>query len=278
MNEGTVASVFLIVFREALEASLIVGIIFTVLSKLKQRRYFPHVIWSSVFAIGVSVVAGLGLTLLTSQVRGTTAELIEGAISLIACGVLTYMIFWMNHQAKRIKSEIEVDIERAVTRGELFAIVSLPFLAVLREGAETVLYLYAVAHKGAGFASFVGGAIGLLLAVLIVAMVFIGGTRVPVKALFRWSGFFILLVAAGLLTAGIHEFQELNLLPELYAPLWNLNPILNEKSGIGAFLKSLFGYNGNPSLFETAAYAIYLSIVSYFLFICGRLSKKITPS
>ncbi len=263
---GTITATFLIVFREALEASLVVGIIMTVLARLKQNRYFPLVIGSSLTAIAASFLAGFGLMMLTGKMRGRTEEMIEGSVTVVACAVLTYMVFWMDTQSKKIKPEIEAKVEKAVSKGEVFAIIALPFLAVIREGAETVLFLKAVASKSSFWVSFAGGVSGLLLAVLVVCIIFIGGKRIPLKPLFRVSGMFLLLMAAGLLTQGIHSFQELKMFPTLIPHVWNINPFLNERHGLGAFLKSLFGYNGNPSLLEVIAYVLYLAGISHFLF------------
>jgi len=265
MNEGTIAATFLIMFREALEASLIVGIILTALSRLGQKRYFPHVIGSVLVAIVASVFAGIGLMSLTESVQGNMEKAIEGIISIVACGVLTYMVFWMGRQARKIKSDLEVHVEEAVSRGEFLAIVSLPFLSVFREGAETVLFLKAVAIQNSGVVSFWGGASGLLVAVALTCLVFIGGKKIPLRPFFQYTGYFILLVAAGLLAYGIHELQELGWVPTLVYPVWNINGILNEKEGVGIFLKSLFGYNGNPSLIEITAYVMYLVGIPFIL-------------
>ncbi|MBI3999499.1 MAG: FTR1 family protein, partial [Candidatus Omnitrophica bacterium] len=167
MSEGTIAATFLIVFREALEASLIVGIIMTALARLSQQRYFPHVIWSSIAAIVGSIAAGFVLASATKSIQGSAEKMIEGLISLAACGVLTYMVFWMAAQARKIKSKIETRIEMAVTQDEYFVIIALPFLSVFREGAETVLFLKAIAIQNSGAVSFWGGVSGLALAVTI---------------------------------------------------------------------------------------------------------------
>ena len=263
---GSIAATFLIVFREALEACLVVGIIMTVLARLKQNRLFPLVIGSSMLAIVASFFAGLGLMMLTENFRGRAEEMIEGGVALAACAVLTYMVFWMDTQSRKIKPEIEAKVEQAVSAGEVFAVIALPFLAVIREGAETVLFLKAVASENSFWVSFAGGASGLLLAVLLVCIIFIGGKKIPLKLLFRVSGIFLLIMSAGLLAQGIHEFQELGMLPTFIPHVWDINPILNEKHGLGSFLKSLFGYNGNPSLLEVMAYVLYLAGISHFLF------------
>ncbi len=265
MDAGAIFTTFIIMFRETLEASLVIGIILTVLARMHQKKYFIHVFVSSFVAIGVSIMAGIGLMSLTESAKGGAEKLIEGGISLIACGILTYMVFWMNSQSKKIKGTIESKMEVAITHSEYMAIVSLPFFAIFREGAETVLFLTAMSARNSNAVSAVGGLAGFALAVFIAAAIFMGGKRVPVRKLFRVSGAFLLLIAAGLLAYGIHELQEIHLIPEIHAPVWNINHILNEKQGIGSFLKALFGYNGNPSLIEVVSYVLYLSTIVFFL-------------
>ncbi len=265
MAEGSFVMTFIIVFRESLEASLIVGIVLTVLYRMKQAKYFPNVFISVWAALIVSLLAGFVLMSLTKATQGSWQKIIEGGISFIACAVLTYMIFWMDSQAKRIRPEIESKLETAISTQDIVVITTLPFLAIFREGAETVLFLSAVAAKEPGGISISGLLLGLALAVLITVLVFGGGKKVPMQQLFRLSGTFLLLIAAGLLAYGIHEFHELGIIPEVYAPVWDINHILNDKKGVGAFLKSLFGYNGNPSLVEVVSYAAYLTGVFHFL-------------
>ncbi len=262
--EANIVTTFLIVFRETLEASLIVGIILTLLARLNQTRYFPHVIFSSLAAIIASFIGGFILMNLTDSAQEQIGKIIEGGISLAACGILTYMVFWMDRQAKKIKTEIETQLEQAISRCEYLTMITLPFIAIFREGAETVLFLSAVAINNSGFISFWGGISGFLCAIVITLIIFLEGRRIPIRPLFQSTGFLLLFIAAGLLAYGIHEFQEIKILPELYAPIWDINHILNEKQGLGAFLKSLFGYNGNPSLLEVLSYCTYLAII-YFL-------------
>lgn len=261
MNEGTVTATFLVVFREGLEASLIVGIILTTLARLKQKKYFPHVFWGALLAVVVSIGLGFMLASLAESVQGGVEAIMEGAISLLACAVLTYMVFWMHKQARKLKSEIESNVEMAVTSGELAAILSLVFLSVAREGAETVLFLQAIALQASGAVSFWGAVSGLGLAVAICMAIFVGGRRIPLRPLFKWSGNLLLLMSAGLLAYGLHELEEAGIVPGIISPVWNVNHILNEKAGAGSFLKALFGYNGNPSLTEVISYIVYLAAV-----------------
>lgn len=261
MNEGAIFSTFIVVFREALEAGLILGIVLTVLLRLNAKRYFSHVLASSAAAVFLSYGLGVWLAGLTEQAQDSWAPVIEGVISLLACAVLTYMFFWMERQARFIKSEIESKMETALSKKDYFAIVSLPFFAVLREGAETVLFLKAVSMQSGGVVSWAGGLAGCALAVAITLLIFMGGKKIALKPLFRSTGILIVFIAAGLLAYGIHELGEVGWVPEIIEHVYDINPVLNEKKGIGSFLKALFGYNGNPSLTEVIAYWGYLLVI-----------------
>jgi high-affinity iron transporter len=128
-----------------------------------------------------------------------------------------------------------------------------------------VLFLKAIALQSSSAVSLWGGLSGAALALGVTSAIFIGGRRVPLKALFRSTGAVLLFVAAGLLAYGIHELEELGWVPPLIAPVWNINHILNEKEGLGSFLKALFGYNGNPSLTEVLSYATYILVIFWAL-------------
>ncbi len=276
MTDGTLMATFVIVFRETLEAGLITGIIFAMLAKLQALRY-AGAVWSGIAAaVLASLLAGAGLSLATGATQGRWETIIEGVISLVACGVLTWMVFWMDRQAKRLRPELEEQVETAVSREELRAFVLLPFLAVFREGAETALFLKAVAFQSGGAVSLAGGLLGGGAAVGVTVAMFLWGRRIPLRTLFRSTGVLLLLIGAGLLAYGIHELEELGWLPGMISPVWNINHLLNEKEGLGTFLKSLFGYNGNPSLLEVLAYVTYLLVVIRAL--RRRLSSTPPPS
>jgi high-affinity iron transporter len=255
---GVVLSTFIVVFREALEAGLIVGIILTLLSKMNAARYMKHVLAGVAAALLLSWGLGNWLSSLTEDSQGVMGPIIEGGISLAACGVLTYMFFWMEKQARHLKSDIEIRVETALSAQDHAAFVSLPFFAVLREGAETVLFLKAVSIQSGGSVSWAGGLSGAGLAVAASVFIFVGGKKVPVRLLFRVTGLLIVFIAAGLLGYGLHELGEIGWIPVGVEHLYDMNHVLDEKTGLGSFLKALFGYNGNPSLTETLAYWAYL--------------------
>lgn len=259
----------LITLREGLEAALIVGIVLGVLRKL-DRMDRSRPVWAGVLvAVVVSIIAGLALNALGVALEGRGEEIFEGLAMLLAATVLTWMIFWMARQGRRIQAELELDVRRAVTVGSAWALFSLAFVAVVREGIETVLFLTAAALRQAQDTAFsataaqtlVGGALGLIVAVALGWLMLAAGKRLDVGAFFRVTGALLILFAAGLVAHGAHELQEAALLPTFIEHVWDVNHILDEDSAVGTFLKALFGYNGNPSLLEIIAYSAYFAVV-----------------
>ncbi len=251
----------LITLREGLEAALIVGIVLGVLRKLGHTdRSRP--VWLGVLAaVVVSAAAGWALNALGVAFEGRGEEIFEGVAMLLAAGVLTWMIFWMQRQGRQIQTELESDVRRAVTVGSTRALFSLAFVAVVREGIETVLFLTAAAFSATPAQTLVGGALGLLIAIALGWLMFAAGKRLDVRVFFRVTSILLILFAAGLVAHGVHELQEAALLPTLVEHLWDVNHVLDENSAVGTFLKALFGYNGNPSLLEVIAYSAYFVVV-----------------
>lgn len=257
MNPLIVSS-FVIVFRETLEAALIVGIILAFLARTRAQAFMKHVLSGTVSALAASGVIAFIFERTVGSFEGRAAEIFEGLVALLASGILTYMIFWMHRQASQIRIHMEAELGAVVNRKDLWALWGMAFFAVLREGAETILFLKAAALQAGGAVSVLGGFSGFFLAVGLTAAVFWFGRKIPLKPFFHSTGFLLTLMAAGLLGYGIHELEEAGWLPALVEHVWNLNSLLNEKEGIGSFLKAIFGYNGNPSLLEAVSYYTYL--------------------
>jgi len=259
----------LITFREGLEAALIVGIVLGYLKKIGRLDRQGH-LWGGVIAAAIaSLGVALGLQAIGAQFTGRGEEIFEGATMLLAVGVLTWMIFWMRYQGRYIKVALERDLQVAVTAGENWALFSLAFIAVFREGVETALFLSAAAFASAATSTFWGGLLGLGVALLVGYLIFATAVRLDLKRFFDATSVLLLLFAAGLLAQGVHEFQEAGLIPAIVEHLWDINHILNENSPLGSILKSLLGYNGNPSLLEVSSYLGYwvmvLSLVKWWM-------------
>ena len=252
---------FLITLREGLEAALIVGIVLSVLRKLGQTDRKRPVWWGVGAAVLVSAAAGWLLNLLGIAFEGRGEQIFEGIAMLLAAGVLTWMIFWMQRQGRQVQAELEHDVRRAVMAGSAWALFSLAFVAVVREGIETALFLTAAAFSSTPALTLVGGLLGLVLAVVLGWLILAAGKRLDLRVFFRGTSVLLLLFAAGLFAHGVHELQEAGVLPILVEHVYDINSILDENGTLGTFLKALLGYNGNPSLLEMLSYLGYLAVI-----------------
>jgi high-affinity iron transporter len=252
---------FVIGLREGLEAALIVGIVLGILRRIGRPEQGRQV-WAGVFsAIVVSVAAGILLGRLGVAFEGRAEQIFEGLTMLVAAGVLTWMIFWMRRQGRQTSSALEQSTLEALATGANRMLFGLAFVAVVREGLETALFLTAAAFNASSSQILLGAIAGLALATLLGWAIYAGGKRLNLKVFFGATGLLLLLFAAGLLAHGVHELQEAAILPVALEQLWDLRPILSEESGLGTVLKTLFGYNANPSLLEVLAYSAYITIV-----------------
>jgi high-affinity iron transporter len=135
-----------------------------------------------------------------------------------------------------------------------------------REGIETALFMFSAVKTSTPLQPIIGGLLGLAIALLMGYALFRGSRRLNLRLFFSVTGVLLILFAGGLLARGIHEFQEAGLFPVIVEHVWDINPVLNEKAGLGSFLKGLFGYNGNPSLIEVIAYVTYLVTALFYFF------------
>jgi len=214
----------LIAFREGLEAALIVGIVLSYLKKIGYKRQ-AAVWWGVASAVTVSVVAGVALQALGVAFEGRGEELFEGITMLLAAGVLTWMIFWMQRQGRSIRAELEADVRQAVTSGSRWALFALAFVAVVREGIETALFLTAAAFSATPAQTLIGGGLGLALAVAVGWLLFVVSVRLDVRAFFRVTSVLLILFAAGLVAHGVHELQEAGVVPVVVEHVWDINPV-----------------------------------------------------
>ena len=253
---------FLVTSRETLEASLVVGIVLAYLNKTNNQRYRKTVYYGIIFGVIASILAAVVFTFFAGGFEGTTEQIFEGTTMLVGAFLLTTMILWMMQQ-RHIAAEIEGKVEKHIQKTQpLFShigIFMLISIAIIREGVETVIFLNAINY--ASGINFVGGSLGILLAVVVGYLFFVTAKKINLKRLFSISSILLILFAAGLVAHGIHEFEEAKIVNGIIAPLFDINNILNEKGIIGSFLKGLFGYNGNPSLLEVTAYVSYLVMI-----------------
>lgn len=253
---------FIITFRETLEASLIVGIILGYLAKTNQTKYNPTVYLAIFFGVITSLAGAYFFSNFTDGFSEEIEQIFEGVTMLIASSLIVTMIFWMLQQknlAKNLTKKISEKIKLAKTL-EIFLLI---FFAILREGIEIVLFLSAI-NIGTEESFFWASFSGIVTATIIGLLVFRSSRNINIKLFFNLSTYLLIFFGAGLFAHGIHEFQEVGAIPYLVKEIWNINHILDDKGIVGGFLKSMFGYNGNPSLIETSSYLIYLAGILHF--------------
>jgi high-affinity iron transporter len=254
----------LLTTREGLEASLIVGIVLAYLAKTENREQFRYIWFGTAAAVLVSVMGGAALFFTLGKLDGRAEQIFEGVAMFSAVAVLTWMIFWMRRQARHIKSELEAKVATAVAAGSAIGLASVVFFAVLREGVETALFLFAISDSSTPLTTSIGAAAGLTVSIALGVSLYFGTRRLNLRQFFTITGVLLIVFAAGLLAHGIHEFQEAGLLPATVEHVWDTNAIVSDESTTGEFLKALFGYNGNPSLLEVLAWAAYIIVALWF--------------
>lgn len=248
------AAAFLIGLREGLEAALILGVLIAALRRLGQHELAKWAWWGLLGAVATSLAVGLAVGATRAALEGRAEEIFEGTAMLLAWGALTWAILWMRGRGRTIAREVRS--RAGVTGG--WGLFGLSFVAVAREGVETVLFLSAAAFQSGGTGALIGGITGIGAAVLLGWGIYALGLRVKLSAFFTVTSWLLLFVAAGFLARGVHELQEAAVLPTVVKRLWDLSPILSSSSALGRFLSSLFGYNPAPSFVEAFGYFVYV--------------------
>lgn len=267
----------LITLREGLEISLVVAIIAAYLVKTGRAGYL-RAMWVGVAAAAaVSIATGVIFNAAIGEFEGRWEQAIEGTLAFLAVGVLTWMIFWMRRNAKNISGELHSKIDAALADSPT-ALSLIAFVAVAREGFETVLFLLgAETESSSGGAVVVGGLIGLGVAAVIGIGFYTGSARVDLRRFFRITGMLLILFAAGLFAKGFHEFRELFEIesPIIADTVWDIRiGAFAEGSTTHDFLSGLFGWSANPERIRVVAYFAYLIPVAW----CFYRDPRPTPA
>ena len=304
----------IIMFREVLEASLIIGILYTYLKK-SQNESSLKMLWGGVVsAIILSLISSVAFQIIAGGFEGNSSKIFEGVVMIIASVVLTTMIIWMA-QNKNISEDLKNKAKESLSSGFKYGIFTLAFVAVFREGVEIILFLYAIGIKDgiSIFPSIIGTVLGLLAGYAI----FVQGVKIPLKTFFNTTSVFLVFVAAGMLTYGVHELESGGVIPyiggtakventsiiatrmngdtkvfsldnskkaEKWASrIWDINPpknndgsypILHDKGAVGGLLKGFFGYNGDPSLIEFITWLLSILGLNYLYQKLGKRKSR----
>jgi len=260
---------FLITFREGLEAFLLVGIILSYLAKLGESKHNKLIYLGVALGLIASLIVAFIFQFVVDQFDSHEyRNLLMAGILGFATLVLTYMAIWMQRQAKTQVSNMQDNIREILTTGNVFGLIFLAFLAVMREGFETVLFFSALMYSGQGDFSLQDGLIGAgagLIASLVLVIVLMRGTRkVPIQAFFKWTSLLIIIIAAGLLSSASNMLQSADVLPVFQTAVFDISHILDDQGVFGTFLRALFGYNSSPNLLPLVVWLVYLAVFTVF--------------
>lgn len=200
---------FTIVLREAFEAALVLGLVFAFLRKMGHDGGHARAVWAGA-AAAIAVSAGLGavLFLTAGELKGTAERLYEGGAMLVAAIVLTGMVFWMRRQAASIGGHLRAQVSEAIASGGRTGLALVAFVAVVREGLETALFLFAATGQDGALSTVVGGALGLAAAVGLGLLFYRGSLRLDLGRFFLVTGLLVIVFAAYLLAGSLHELGE----------------------------------------------------------------------
>jgi len=248
-------SALVLSLREGVEMTLVVGIVLAYLGQVGAVGARKWVWAGAVAAAGVSLLALGILNALNAEFEGTTEQIFEGTTMLLATVFLTWMVFWMLRNSRYLKSELQRGVQGVLERGgAAWGLFFLVFFAVVREGVELALLLFAA--PGAG--KVVGSVIGLALAVGVGVLIYAFGRRIDLRTFFKVTTVILILFAAGLFAHAAHEFAEAGVLAPIEGPLlWSTREWLPEDSGLGSILRALLGYADSPHAIELVAYFAY---------------------
>jgi high-affinity iron transporter len=256
-------STFIIALREGLEAALIVGILVAYLVKTGRKGLLAP-LWAGVsLAVLVSLATGAFLTITSTELSARGEEFFAGTTSFLAVGFVTWMVFWMKRTARHLKGQLEGQMSTAVLAGPL-ALAAAAFFAVVREGLETSLFIYANFKTVSSTpTATVGLVLGLGLAITLGYLIYRSSIKINLSKFFNYTGIALVVVAAGVLSYGIQEYQELGWLPGADFFIWDVTSVIAKESLLGGVLAGTVGFDTTTSLLQFVLWAAYLAVVLY---------------
>jgi high-affinity iron transporter len=263
--------------REGLEASLIVGIIASFLAK-NGRRDALRQTWIGVIAAAlVCLAVGIGLVTLSRELPQKAQEGLETIIGAFAVVMVTFMIVWMNKHARSMKKELEGAAASALARGSATALVAMAFLAVLREGFETSVFLVSILQNSSNSTAATAGAfIGIAIAVAIGYGIYKGGVKLNLARFFKVTGIVLVLVAAGLTMTVMHTAHEAGWINFGQGTAADLTWLVRPGTVVASLITGVLGIQPKPTVVEAVAWFLYA--IPMLLFITWPRPSKPRPA
>ena len=251
-------SSFLIALREGLEAALIIGILVAYVVKT-ERRFLLTPIWVGVSAaLTLSVALGGFLAFTSAELSARGEEFFAGTTSFVAVGLVTWMVFWMKRTARSLRDELHEKVDSAAMVGPL-TLAAAAFFAVAREGLETALFVYTNFQTvGSKMPATIGLISGLALAVLLGYAIYRRAIKINLSKFFTITGAALIVVAAGVLSYGVHEYQELGWLPGEKAYIWDVTSWLAPDSIVASILAGTIGFDPTMSWLQFVIWGAFI--------------------
>ncbi|MEV1047804.1 iron uptake transporter permease EfeU [Streptomyces sp. NPDC049916] len=258
---------YLIGLREGLEASLVVCILVAYLVKTGRRDALRPV-WTGIgIACVISLAFGATLEFGSQELTFEAKEMLGGSLSIIAVGLVTWMVFWMRRTAHHLKADLHGKLDAALRMGT-GALVATALLAVGREGLETALFVWAsVRASGEGSsAPLIGVLLGIATAIVLGYLFYRGALRINLAKFFTWTGGMLVIVAAGVLAYGVHDLQEARFLGGLGDKAFDVSATIPPDSWHGTLLKGVFNFQPDPTVLQVVVWCLYLiPTMAFFL-------------
>lgn len=256
----------LIVWRESVEALLVIGILYTWLRRQPGKQRALLHLWAGVGS-GL-LLAGLLATLMAvagNWMSGPGGEWFQAALSLLACGLILQMVYWMSRNSGQLRKQLEHQADSALQNGRLNSLTLLAALAVAREGSETVIFLYGVSTSVNPASLVLGAGLGLLLGLLCFGLLQVGSRFIAWRQFFLVSEVLLLLLGSALLMSTIDrassQWMAMDLPEMIYSVLsnsmWDTSALLDDGSKSGALVASLSGYRARPSALQVIVLGFY---------------------
>lgn len=258
-----------IVWRESIEAMLVIGILYNWLKNQPDTGRGMRFLWGGVLA-GIALAVALAYIMLKvqSELAGTALEYFQIAIMLIAAALITQMVLWMRRHGRTLKHDLEAGMQCAHEQANWWGMAALAAIAVGREGAETVIFLYGAGlaqHDGAQMQFIAAAAGGFLLAFFSFWLLSQGSRFFSWKVFFRFSEILLLLLASALLVDAVNRMIGIGWLPALVDPVWDSSFLLDDSSPLGGLIAAFTGYRAQPALMLLLIYVAYWLLVSFLL-------------
>lgn len=258
--------VLFIVWRESVEAMLVVGILYTWLRSTPEGRRGLNYLWGGV-AAGLALAVALALVLLgvSTWLSDEGQEWFQAIMSLAACALVVQMVVWMKKHGRTLKGELEGGARTSVASDNWWGLFILVAIAVAREGSETVVFLYGTVSAGEGGSDMLmlalAGVAGFVVALLTFWLLQLGGKLITWRRFFRVTEILLLLLAGSLLVGGLDHLISLDVLPTIVDPVWDSSWLLSDSTGVGKILADFAGYRALPALTSVLLWVAYWIVV-----------------